>query len=94
MANCKNIRRTFRLAAREERAARAAVRTANAKVVELTKKLAPSYVETAQANAERNAVKPFVAEAQAASNRWWKAADDLSNAARHLNETKCSRKGS
>ena len=77
--SCKDLRRRHRAAVKAERLARAEVRAANAKVVELTTKLAPSYVETTTAKAQRNAVKPFVEKAQAASSRWWHAADELSN---------------
>lgn len=80
MASCKELRREHKTAAREEKALRAQVRAANARVVEATKKLPPLYVETADAARAREAVKPLVAEAQAISNRWWHAADRLTNA--------------
>lgn len=79
MATCKELRRQLRTAISEERVAHVAVREANARVVAATKKLPPNYVETASATAERVAVKPLVDVAQAASNRWWTAADELVN---------------
>lgn len=79
MATCKEARRALRAAVKEERTTRAAVREANARVVEATKKLAPLYVETASAAAERAAVQPLVDTAQAASNRWFAANAELVN---------------
>ena len=91
MANCRDLRRTHRVAAREEKAARAAVRAANAAVVEATKKLAPHYVQTEQAQADRTAVKPLVEAAQTASNKWWAAADALDNATAASAAASCKR---
>jgi hypothetical protein len=79
---CRDLNRQHRLAAREEKASRAAVRTANAAVVTATKTLAPHWVTSPQAQTERAAVQPLVDAAQAASNKWWKAAADLDNATR------------
>ncbi len=92
MASCKTLRRELRLLVKQEREAAKAVREANAKVVEATTKLPPTYVETASAAIARESVKPLVETAQAASDKLWLLADDVSNKRAAL--ASCGRKKS
>lgn len=92
MTSCKDLRRQAASAIKEEREALRAVRTANVAVVAAVQMLPASYVITRDAVAAREAVKPLIAAAQTASNRWWRAADEVVNA-RAAVGVRCSRKG-
>lgn len=94
MATCKTAKRDLRSAIREEKAAHAAVRAANARVKEATAHLrvyrGEGWNQPASA-ADRARIEPIIAEAQAASDRWFRANAELVNK-RAFAEATCQRK--
>lgn len=93
MASCKDLRRQAASAIKEEREALRAVRTANAAVTAAVRALPGPYTGTPAADvAAREAIKPLVAMAQEASNRWFQANAEVVNA-RMAVGMRCTRKG-
>lgn len=79
MVTCKDLRRRAAYAVKEAKAAEKAVYAANAAVTAAVKKLDPYWVTAPESQRAREAVKPLVAEAQRASNRFLALASEASS---------------